>query len=310
MDALQVSDLVKVFESTTAVDHISFSVKSGQIFGLVGPDGAGKTTTIRMLSTILAPTSGKAMIAGFDINTEAEKIRANIGYMAQRFNLYEDLTIEENLYFFADVFNVSKRERDSKLADLYRFSGLEPFKDRRARFLSGGMKQKLALACTLIHEPDILFLDEPTTGVDPVSRRELWRILSEVNAKGVTLVISTPYLDEAERCTMVGFMSDGRLQDVTTPYELVSRYGGISYDIALPEKFEQACLLLQDMEMVLEIECFPGRVKLTIGKDSSIDEVLKVLETAGVKTGSCQALRPSMENAYIGLVRSLEEGKR
>lgn len=307
MKAISVSELTKTFESLTAVSGITFDVEAGEIFGLVGPDGAGKTTTIRMLTTILAPTSGTALVAGYDINRELGKVRAEIGYMAQRFNLYGDLTIEENLLFFADLFNVSAKARDAKLIELYKFSGLEPFKDRRAKNLSGGMKQKLALACTLIHEPQVVFLDEPTTGVDPVSRRELWRILTELHGRGVTLFISTPYLDEAERCTTVAFMDNGKIHAMMSPKDLIDNYAGLDYELRCPEGAEEICALIKGLPGVIEAECFPGLIKLNIGKDVDIKDILDKAQGKGVCIPEYQKTRPSMESAYVNLAKSVGE---
>ncbi|OFW34462.1 MAG: multidrug ABC transporter ATP-binding protein, partial [Candidatus Aquicultor primus] len=209
---IETENLIVDFPGVRAVDGLNISVIEGEIFGLVGPDGAGKTTTIRALSTILKPTSGSIWLWGNDIVRDASAVRGRIGYMSQRFNLYGDLTVEENLRFFAELHGLSESERKSRTKELLRFARLEEFTGRQAEFLSGGMKQKLALACTLIYQPDILFLDEPTTGVDPVSRREFWAILSELRSRGLTLFVSTPYMDEAERCSTVAFMDAGKVR--------------------------------------------------------------------------------------------------
>ncbi|MHB8842680.1 MAG: ABC transporter ATP-binding protein, partial [Candidatus Aquicultor sp.] len=214
---IETDNLIVDFPGVRAVDGVSVRVDEGEIFGLVGPDGAGKTTTIRVLATILKPTSGKVMLMGKDILRNARAVRGKIGYMSQKFNLYGDLTVEENLRFFADVYSLPESERRTRTKELLHFARLEEFTGRRAEFLSGGMKQKLALACTLIYEPTILFLDEPTTGVDPVSRREFWAILSELRSRGITLFVSTPYMDEAERCSTVAFMDSGRINVCDTP---------------------------------------------------------------------------------------------
>ncbi|MFN2217598.1 MAG: ABC transporter ATP-binding protein, partial [Anaerolineae bacterium] len=196
---IETKDLTRAFKTVTAVDGLTLSVHRGEILGLVGPDGAGKTTIIRMLCAIMDPTAGSARVAGFDTVSESEQIKRRIGYMAQRFNLYGDLSVTENLDFFADVFQVRGRERRERKERLLQFAQLTEFRTRRAAHLSGGMQKKLALACTLIHQPEIIFLDEPTTGVDPVSRREFWDILTELHLQGITIFISTPYMDEAER---------------------------------------------------------------------------------------------------------------
>ncbi len=203
--------LTRRFKEVVAVDGLDLAVRHGEIFGLVGPDGAGKTTTIRMMCAIMDPTDGTASVAGFDSVRDSEQIKRRIGYMAQRFNLYGDLSVVENLDFFADVFQVRGRERRERKERLLQFARLTEFRKRRAAHLSGGMQKKLALACTLIHQPEIIFLDEPTTGVDPVSRREFWDILTELHLQGITIFVSTPYMDEAERCSRVGLMYEGRM---------------------------------------------------------------------------------------------------
>ena len=209
--AIRISGLTRAFGGNIAVDHLDLDVFKGELFGLVGPDGAGKTTTMRLLAAVMAPTSGEAFVAGHSILTEGERIKEKIGYMSQRFGLYEDLTVIENILFYADIYDVPGNERPSRMEKLLSFSNLTPFRDRLAGKLSGGMKQKLGLACALIHTPEVLFLDEPTNGVDPVSRRDFWRILYDLLKEKVTIFVSTSYLDEAERCTRIGLMHKGKL---------------------------------------------------------------------------------------------------
>src|SRR5512132_2966858 len=221
--AIETRGLTKQYRGSTAVDGIDLRAPRGQIYGLVGPDGAGKTTTIRMLCGIIAPTAGQAIVAGYPVLTQPEQVIARIGYMSQKFTLYGDLTVRENLDFFAEMHGVSRQERDTRAVRLLEFSRLAEYQSRRAENLSGGMKQKLALACTLIHRPEVLFLDEPTTGVDPVSRREFWKILYDLLREGVTLFVATPYMDEAERCARVGFLSSGKFLAEGTPEELKRR---------------------------------------------------------------------------------------
>ncbi len=217
---IETEKLTKKFGSTVAVDSLDLKIEEGEIFGLVGPDGAGKTTTMRLLTGILEPTSGKANVGGYDILKDAERIKHNIGYMSQRFGLYPDLTVLEDINFYADIYSVAKAERRDKIKRLLEFSNLTPFKNRLARNLSGGMKQKLGLACALVHTPKILFLDEPTNGVDPVSRRDFWRILYQLLKDKVTIFYSTSYLDEAERCKRVGLMHRGRLLRCDAPEKI------------------------------------------------------------------------------------------
>lgn len=208
---IKTQNLTKIFGKNIALDNLNLDVKRGELFGLVGPDGAGKTTTMRILATVMDLTSGEALISGLSVKTQSEKVRNKIGYMSQRFGLYEDLTVLENLNFYADIYNVGKKERAGKIEELLGFSGLGPFKSRLAGALSGGMKQKLGLSCALIHTPGILLLDEPTNGVDPVSRRDFWKILYELLQHGITILTSTSYLDEAERCNRIGLIYKGRM---------------------------------------------------------------------------------------------------
>jgi ABC-2 type transport system ATP-binding protein len=221
MDAIiQTRDLTRRFDGLVAVDHLNLEVARGEIFGLVGPDGAGKTTTLRLLCGLMDASEGSALVAGHDVAHEPAAVRDSIGYMAQRFGLYGDLTVDENMTFYADLFGVGRRERDELLPGLLRMTRMEPFRGRQAGRLSGGMKQKLALMCTLLHHPQILLLDEPTNGVDPVSRRDFWAILYQLLKDGVTIFMTTAYLDEAERCNRVGLMHRGRLIRCESPEAL------------------------------------------------------------------------------------------
>jgi ABC-2 type transport system ATP-binding protein len=217
---IETRDLTRRFGALTAVDCLNISVAPGEIFGLVGPDGAGKTTTLRMLCGLVSPTSGSARVAGHDVAHDAQSVKDQIGYMAQRFGLYLDLTVEENMFFYADLFGIVGEERRDLTASLLQMTRMEPFRDRQGGKLSGGMKQKLALMCTLLHRPRILFLDEPTNGVDPVSRRDFWTILYQLLKDGITIFMTTAYLDEAERCNRVGLMHKGKLIRCDTPEHL------------------------------------------------------------------------------------------
>jgi ABC-2 type transport system ATP-binding protein len=217
---IETQGLTRRFDAITAVDHLDLTVARGEIFGLVGPDGAGKTTTLRMLCGLMNPTEGTARVAGHDVARESQAVKDQIGYMAQRFGLYQDLTVEENMIFYADLFAIMGAEREELTARLLKMTRMEPFRGRQAGKLSGGMKQKLALMCTLLHRPQILFLDEPTNGVDPVSRRDFWAILYELLKDGITIFMTTAYLDEAERCNRVGLMHKGKLIRCETPEEM------------------------------------------------------------------------------------------
>jgi ABC-2 type transport system ATP-binding protein len=222
---IETRDLTRRFGELTAVDHLNLTVAPGEIFGLVGPDGAGKTTTLRLLCGLMDPTEGSARVAGHDVATESQLVKDQIGYMAQRFGLYGDLTVEENMVFYSDLFAITGEERDRLTAELLRMTRMEPFRDRQAAKLSGGMKQKLALMCTLLHRPKILFLDEPTNGVDPVSRRDFWTILYQLLKEGITIFMTTAYLDEAERCNRVGLMYKGKLIRCSAPEDMKRETG-------------------------------------------------------------------------------------
>jgi len=227
--SISVQHISKSFKKVTAVNDVSFEVKEGELFGLIGPDGAGKTTIFRMLTTLLFADKGTATVAGFDVVDDYKEIRNNVGYMPGKFSLYQDLTVEENLDFFATIFGTTIEENYDLIKDIY--VQIEPFKKRRAGALSGGMKQKLALSCALIHKPKVLFLDEPTTGVDPVSRKEFWEMLKRLQQKGITILVSTPYMDEAELCDRIALIQHGKILQIDTPQEIIKHYPKKIYDV-------------------------------------------------------------------------------
>jgi ABC-2 type transport system ATP-binding protein len=237
---IETRGLTRRFGPLTAVDCLNITVAEGEIFGLVGPDGAGKTTTLRMLCGLVSPTEGSALVAGYDVSRESQAVKDQIGYMAQRFGLYQDLTVQENMDFYADLFGIVGEDRINLTARLMRMTRMEPFRGRQAGRLSGGMKQKLALTCTLLHHPRILFLDEPTNGVDPVSRRDFWTILYQLLKDGITIFMTTAYLDEAERCNRVGMMYKGRLIHCDTPEALQRAFGTDSLEGAFIGAVRQA----------------------------------------------------------------------
>ncbi|MBI2498135.1 MAG: ABC transporter ATP-binding protein, partial [Opitutae bacterium] len=247
MSAIRTTGLRRTFGATVAVDTLDLDVAEGEIFGLVGPDGAGKTTTMRMLTGILRPTGGTAQVAGFDVRRAPERLKEHIGYMSQRFGLYPDLTVAENIGFYADIYGVPAAERAERTERLLGFSNLTPFKHRLAGNLSGGMKQKLGLACALIHTPRILFLDEPTNGVDPVSRRDFWRILYQLVREGVTIFVSTSYLDEAERCNRLALLHQGRLLGTGTPDSLKKMMPGSLLEVRTSAPRRTAALLREQL---------------------------------------------------------------
>jgi ABC-2 type transport system ATP-binding protein len=233
---IETKKLTKKFGSNIAVNELDLQIKPGEIFGLVGPDGAGKSTTMRLISTAMTPTSGEALILGMNANTQEEEIRDRIGYMPQRFALYGELTVDENINFFAEIYGVSKKDLETKKKELLEFTGMAKFTDRRGRNLSGGMQKKLALACNLIHKPEIIMLDEPTLGVDPISRREFWRILYGLT--DVTIVVTTPYMDEAERCSRIGLVRGGHLLACDTPEAIKEHYGAKTLEDAFIKAVE------------------------------------------------------------------------
>jgi ABC-2 type transport system ATP-binding protein len=238
--AIAVQNLTRRFGQVTAVDGVTYEVRSGELFGLVGPDGAGKTTTLRLLAGVLRPTSGDALVRGVSVARDPEGVKRHIAYMSQRFGLYTDLTVRENIDFYADLYEVPRVERPARYDRLYQFSNLGSFQDRLAGQLSGGMQQKLGLCCALVHQPEILLLDEPTFGVDPISRRDLWLILHDMVHAGVTVIVSTAYMDEAERCDRLAMMSLGRLTALGTPAEVARAVGG--------KTLEDAYIILQERD--------------------------------------------------------------
>lgn len=239
---IKVFDISKSFKKVSAIKHVSLNVEEGEIFGLIGPDGAGKTTLFRMLTTLLLPDSGTASVLGKDVVKNYKYIRNNVGYMPGRFSLYQDLSVEENLTFFATIFGTTIEENYDLIKDIY--VQIEPFKKRRAGDLSGGMKQKLALSCALIHKPKVLFLDEPTTGVDPVSRKEFWEMLKRLQKKGITILVSTPYMDEAALCDRIALLQDGKILEIDTPQNITNRFPTKLYNIGTDNTYQ----LIQDLK--------------------------------------------------------------
>jgi len=301
--AIVTQGLTRRFGSTVAVNGLDLCVRRGEVFGLLGPDGAGKTTTIHMLCGLMTPSQGSARVAGFDTAGQPEPIKHRIGYMAQRFNLYGDLSVVENLDFFADVFRVHGAERRERRARLLEFAGLVEFQKRRAAHLSGGMQKKLALACTLIHRPEIVFLDEPTTGVDPVSRREFWNILTELHLQGVTILVSTPYMDEAERCSRVALLYEGQIVVCDRPDRIKALVSGELLEVRTSD-LRRAEEVAAGLEGVLEVQTYGDLLHIFV--DSAIERqefVRGALSSAGVAVLGLRQTRPRMEEAFISLVR-------
>jgi ABC-2 type transport system ATP-binding protein len=304
---IQVSGLTRLFKEERAVSGLSFSIQPGELFGLVGPDGAGKTTTLRLLAGLLSISEGEASVAGMDLKTEAEAIKSRIGYMAQEFSLYAELSVVENLRFFADIYDVPYSELDARTERLLTFANLLDFKNRRADKLSGGMQKKLALACCLIHEPEILLLDEPTTGVDPISRREFWNILNELHLAGTTIIVSTPYMDEADRCSQIGLMYEGEMIVHASPLEIRQMVEG-DVVILLPEDWKAAKELVQSYDGVLEVQTYGEAIHIIVDDAAKrVPQMRKNLRKAKVIHNGIRVAPPRMEEAFISLMRRMED---
>jgi ABC-2 type transport system ATP-binding protein len=304
--AVATSGLTKRFPGVTAVDGLSFEVSSGEIFGLVGPDGSGKTTTLRVLAGVLAPDCGSAMVAGYDMLKEPESAKASISYMPQRFGLYEDLTVQENIRFYADVFGVARSDRLERSRRLLEAAGMSPFTDRLAGKLSGGMKQKLGLVCALIHHPRVILLDEPTNGVDPVSRRDFWRILYSLLDEGIAIVMSTSYLDEAERCHRVALMHQGRMLYCDTPSGLKEHLGGqvLSVISAQPRLVRDALI---GTDGVLNVLLVGDGTHLVVDDAARrIPQLRATLASAGITVEAMEEVAPSVEDLFVAATSKKE----
>jgi ABC-2 type transport system ATP-binding protein len=302
MPAIEALHLTKCFGDLTAVDDLSFSVAEGEIFGLVGPDGAGKTTTMRLLTSIMPPSAGEARVAGFHVVREAERIKENIGYMSQRFGLYPDLTVLENLHFYADIYNEPRRGRQQKIDRLLGFSNLTPFGRRLAGNLSGGMKQKLGLACALIHTPKVLFLDEPTNGVDPVSRRDFWRILRQLLAEKVTIFVSTAYLDEADRCDRVGLIHRGKLLALGTPAEVKKLMRGEILEVRVDDPRSAVAAIRHGLPGAT-VGLFGDRLHVVSSNAAETSEQVRaIMSAANVAIAGLRTVEPSLEDVFISVL--------
>jgi len=303
MNAIELNSIAKTYTTKknviTAVDDISFSVDEGELFGLIGPDGAGKTSIFRILTTVLLADKGNATVLGLDVVKDFTAIRNIIGYMPGRFSLYQDLTVEENLNFFATIFNTTVQENYDLIADIYKH--LEPFKTRRAGKLSGGMKQKLALSCALIHKPKILFLDEPTTGVDPVSRKEFWEMLKRLKAQGISILVSTPYMDEANLCDRIALIQTGKILEIDTPQNIVNRFD----KKLIAVKSESMFNLLNDLRAYSKTEsCFAfGQYHHLVlnEEDSDINELKSYLKNHNDL--EIAIIKPGIEDRFMQLMK-------
>jgi ABC-2 type transport system ATP-binding protein len=307
--AIRTEGLSRAFGDVVAVAGLDLDVAPGEIFGLVGPDGAGKTTTMRMLTGVLTPTAGRAVVDGLDVAREPERLKEHIGYMSQRFGLYPDLTVMENILFYADIYGVPTRGRAARIEQLLGFSHLTPFKERLAGNLSGGMKQKLGLACALIHTPRVLFLDEPTNGVDPVSRRDFWRILYQLVREGVTLFVSTAYLDEAERCNRLALLHEGRLLALGTPAEVKRLMPGTLLEVRTAAPRRTASLLRTQFPDAA-VGLFGDRVHVAVRDtepEAAEQRIREAVTSAGFEVHTIRPIPPSLEDVFVAVVGRTDE---
>lgn len=300
------SHITRTFRKRTAVDNLDLSIPSGELFGLVGPDGSGKTTILRILAGLLHFQNGTGQVLGYDLKKQSEQIKQEIGYMAQQFSLYGELSVEENLIFFSDLFNVDPKVRPERMERLLSFAGLTRFRQRRAAHLSGGMQKKLALACTLIHEPKLLLLDEPTTGVDPISRREFWDILAELHLQGTTILVSTPYMDEADRCSRVGLLYGGKLVQCAPPAEIRGLLPGDLLEI-LTDDWQKAKSVLAEFPGILEIQTYGESIRVLVeSADQQQRPIQQYLQKHGITCKSIRKAPARMEDAFISLITKME----
>jgi ABC-2 type transport system ATP-binding protein len=302
MQILALKNITRKFGSTTAVDNLTLEIEQGELFGLIGPDGAGKTTAMRLMLGILKADSGEGSVGDFDLRRQPESVSTLTGYVSQRFSLYGDLSVEENLALFADLYGVPESDRLPRLERLMQFSRLEPFKQRLARNLSGGMRQKLALSCALIHTPKLLLLDEPTTGVDPLSRRDLWKLLFDLWQEGVTIIVSTPYMDEAERCSRVGFLNHGKLIATGRPDDLRRAFRGTILEVFPDQRFVAKDALAANPH-IADVNLFGEGLHLTITDDpaSAEAETRRTLESRGIAIRELRRVEPTIEDVFFQL---------
>jgi ABC-type multidrug transport system ATPase subunit len=299
-EAVSIRGISKSYKAQKALDNISLSVGKGELFGFIGPDGAGKTSLFRILTTLLFPDEGEASLEGLDIRKDYKKIRQMVGYMPGRFSLYPDLTVEENLRFFASIFNTTIEENYELVKDIY--SQIEPFKDRPAGKLSGGMKQKLALSCALIHKPHVLFLDEPTTGVDAVSRKEFWLMLKRLQKQGISILVSTPYMDEASLCDRVALIQEGKILDVDSPEGIISKY---EWPLLAVRSDDMYHLLydLREFPHTVSAYRFGENIHLSLeSKDVKEEELARFLENKGQKNVKTDFIEANVEDCFMALM--------
>ena len=306
MDVIRTEGLTQIFGDNIAVDNLTLTIKEGEVFGLVGPDGAGKTTVMRLLAGLLVPTAGEAWVHAFNTVKDSEQLRSVISYMPQRFGLYQDLTVQENIDFYADLYNVPRQIRKEKIPELLAFSNMEAFRNRQAGKLSGGMKQKVALACALVHTPKILLLDEPTNGVDPLSRRDFWQILYRLLESKVTIFVSTSYLDEAERCARIGLLNQGKMIITGTPEEVKKNMHGVLVEIRCSEPRKVRTLLMAALTPI-SAGLFGEKIHVVLEGEplQVLNKVKSALITSNVQA-EVEIIVPSLEDAFISMITPAE----
>jgi len=301
--AIQVSDLTKRFGRFVAVDRVSFQVRRREVFGFLGPNGSGKSTTIRMLCGILMPTSGSGRVAGFDVAREPERVREHIGYMSQRFSLYEELTVQENLDFFGGIYGLSGPDGGRRRDEVMGLGGLTPWRDALARDLPGGLRQRLALASAIIHRPPVLFLDEPTAGVDPISRREFWQLIRQMAAEGTAIFVTTHYMDEAEQCHSLAFIHQGRIIAQGPPARLKGDLQGCLVEVEVsPAELQAALDVLRAFPPAREVAMFGAGLHATLASPDAIPHLQASLASQGIRAQRIEAILPSLEDVFVSLV--------
>jgi ABC-2 type transport system ATP-binding protein len=304
---IKIKGLTRKFKENIALDSINLTIQEGELFGLVGPDGAGKTTLLRTLAGLLSITGGEVREAGCELHKNSEAVKSKIGYMAQEFSLYGKLSVLENLQFFGEMYDVSPSLQKERIPGLLAFAQLTDFTDRRASKLSGGMKKKLALACTLLHQPPILLLDEPTTGVDPVSRREFWNILNDLHLQGTTIVLSTPYMDEADRCSKVGLIYQGKIVECDSPENIRQKIGG-EFIKVVTHDWQKAREIIQPLKGVLEVQTYGEALHILVDSAKKrIGQIQKSLHKAKLDILEIRVIKPRMEEAFISLIKKIDQ---
>ena len=304
-NAVVVKDLERRFGGFMAVNRVSFEIKKGEIFGFLGPNGAGKSTTIRILCGILAPSGGTGTVAGFNILKEAEKIKTHIGYMSQKFSLYEDLTVEENINFYSGIYNIPEKKKEERKEWVLRMAGLMDHRDSRTALLSGGWKQRLALGCAVLHEPPIIFLDEPTSGVDPISRRRFWDLIYDLAGKGVTVFVTTHYMDEAEYCDRIGLIYRGELIALGTPEMLKTQWMQEDVLECLSERPQEAMEVLEKISTVREAALFGKGIHVVVeNADKAVEIIQSTLVEKGFKVFRIGKIIPSLEDVFVSLIEA------